>query len=171
VISPAFKRGDFAGGITAGVDALMARIKGEGLPAPTAPDRGGGDDGLQLDELLIFFFIGVPVVGAVLTGIFGRKLGSMLTGGAAGGIGWTLTHSLLLAGAAGVAALFLVGVMGIGSAVRRGPGATRGRSGPVIWGGGHGGGWGGGWGGGGGGGGFSSGGGGDFGGGGAGGDW
>ena len=100
--------------------------------------------------------------GAVLTGLFGRKLGSLLTGGAAGGIGWFLTASALVAGGAGLIALFLVGVMGVGAS--RG---GRSSGGPVIWGGGGGGGFGSG----GGGGGFSSGGGGDFGGGGASGDW
>ena len=105
---------------------------------------------------------------AVLTGLFGRKVGSVLTGGAVGGIGWWLTASALVAGGAGLVALFLVGVMGMG-------GSRLGRSGgPVIWGGGGGGFGGGGFGGGGGGGGgggFSSGGGGDFGGGGASGGW
>jgi uncharacterized protein len=96
-----------------------------------------------------------------LTAIFGRKLGSLVTGAAVGGLGWWLTASLLVAGGAGLVALFLVGVMGLGSRGGR-------SSGPIIWGGGGGGGFGGG---GGGGGGFSSGGGGDFGGGGASGDW
>src|SRR5213078_3552192 len=101
-----------------------------------------------------------PVVGAVLTGMLGRRLGSVATSAVAGGLGWWLTASALLAGAAGVVALILVGVIGIGSARRgMGMGPGLGRGGPVIWGGGGGGG---GWsGGGGGGGGFSSGGGGD----------
>ena len=90
---------------------------------------------------------------------------------AAGGIGWWFTASALVAVGAGVAALVLVGILGIGSAMRRV--GSRGRNLPHIggWGGGGGGFGGGGWSGGGGGGGFSSGGGGDFGGGGASGDW
>src|SRR5439155_226664 len=100
----------------------------------------------------------------VLTGLFGRKLGSLATSGVAGPIGWWLTASALFAGAAVVVALLLVGIMGIGAA-RRGSAIGPGHGGPFI----GGGGWGGG--GGGGGGGFSSGGGGDFGGGGASGDW
>lgn len=169
-IRPAFKVDDYAGGLNAAVDQLQARIKGEGLPAPDVGARDGARQGLQLDELAMFFFIGVPIAGAVLTGIFGRKFGSMLTAGAAGGVGWWLTASLLVAGGAGLVALLLVGLFGIGAASRR-----AGRSGgglPHIggWGGGFGGGSGGG-GFGGGGGGFSSGGGGDFGGGGASGDW
>ena len=168
-ITPAFKAGDYAGGLNAAVDRLAQRIAGEGLAEPTPRDarKGGankGFGGFDLQDLAIFLFVGVPIAGAVLTGIFGRKLGSVLTGGAVGGIGWWLTASALVAGGAGLVALFLVGVMGMG-----GLGGSRlGRSGgPVIFGGG---GFGGG-GGGGGGGGFSSGGGGDFGGGGASGDW
>lgn len=172
-ISPKFKQGDFAGGLTAGVEALIARIRGEGLPAPATGGDTAAGEGIGGEELLMFFFVGVPILGAVLSGIFGRKLGSLLTSGVAGGMGWWFTHSLLLAGLAGMITLFVVGVVGVGSALKAAARAGRGRAGPTIWGGGHGGGWSGGgsWGGGGGGGGFSSGGGGDFGGGGAGGDW
>jgi uncharacterized protein len=166
-LRPAFRADDYAGGLNQAVDLLMARIRGEGLPPPEAAPGSQAQPGLQLEELLMFFFVAVPIVGAVLTGIFGRKFGSVLTAGAAGGLGWFLTASLLLAGGAAVGALLLVGLFGIGSAAR-----SVGRSGglPHIggWGGGGGGGS---WGGGGGGGGFSSGGGGDFGGGGASGDW
>ena len=163
-ISPAFKAGDYAGGLNAAVDALAARIKGEALPAPKARGSAGNTLGVQWEELAMFFFIGVPLLGAVLTGLFGRKLGSLVTGGAAGGIGWWLTASGLLAGAAGVVAVVLVGILGIGAARSAGGLGSRRGGGipPVIWGGGGSSG---------GGGGFSSGGGGDFGGGGASGDW
>jgi uncharacterized protein len=168
-MAPAFRSGDFAGGLNLAVDRLAQRISGENLPAP---ERRGGSQarrgGFDLQDLAIFLFVGVPIVGGILTGIFGRRLGSLLTGGAAGGIAWWLTASALLAGGAGLVALVLVGVIGVGS--RRGPFS----GGPMVWGpGGFGGGFGGGGfgGGGGGGGGFSSGGGGDFGGGGASGRW
>jgi uncharacterized protein len=164
-ISPAFKTGDYAGGLSAGVDKLMARIKGEGLPEPQAGGQRGGSGGFPLEQLGLFLFVAVPVIGSVLGRIFGRKLGSVLTGGAAGAIGWVATSSVLAGVAAGVIALLLVGIVGVGSAAR---GMGRGRGGgPIIFGGGGGGGGFGG----GGGGGFSSGGGGDFGGGGASGDW
>ena len=165
-IRPAFRADDYAGGINAAVDKLMQRIQGEGLAAPQARDgaMGAADQGPQLEELGLFFFVVVPIVGALLTRTFGRKFGSVLTAGAAGGLGWWFTTSVLLAVGAGIAALVVVGIFGIGSALR-GMG-SRGRGLPHI------GGWGGGGGfGGGGGGGFSSGGGGDFGGGGASGDW
>jgi uncharacterized protein len=161
-IRPAFRADDYAGGLNRAVDALMARIRGEGLPAPHARPGGSGPD---LEQLGLFFFVGVPIIGSVLTGVFGRRLGSVLTAGAAGGLAWWITTTLWLAVAAGVGALLVVGLFGIGSAARR---AGRGQGGPWIGTGGFGG-EGGGWGGGGGGG-FSSGGG-DFGGGGASGDW
>ena len=161
-ISPAFKRNDYAGGLNAAIDRLATRIKPEGLPAPDAQrDASGRSTGFDWQELAMFFFIAVPIAGAVLTGMLGRKLGALATGGGAGAIAWWLSASLAVAGLAGVAALIMVGVFGFGSG-----GRGRGGGPPIIWGGG-----GGGWGGGGGGGGFSSGGGGDFGGGGASGDW
>jgi uncharacterized protein len=163
-ISPAFKRNDYAGGLNAAIDRIAARIRPEGLPAPDAQrDASGGTPGFNWEDWALFFFVAVPIIGSMLTGVFGRKLGSLVTGGGAGALAWWFSASLAVAALAGVVALILVGVLGIGS-------ATRGRRGgpPIIWGGG-----GGGWGGGGygGGGGFSSGGGGDFGGGGASGDW
>ncbi|MBT9494228.1 MAG: TPM domain-containing protein [Paucibacter sp.] len=169
-ITPAFKKNDYAGGLNLAVDQLAMRIRGEDLPAPKKQGgqrQGQASNGFSFEELGALFFIGVPVLGGILIGIFGRKLGSVLTGGAAGALGWFLMSSLLVAGLAGIASMILVGVMGVGAG--RGMGRSGGgSSGPVIWGGG-GGGFGGG--GGGGGGGFSSGGGGDFGGGGASGDW
>ncbi len=161
-ITPAFRAGDFAGGLNAAVDRLAERIGSEGLPEPGAKPSAPSGGGFDISDIAIFFFVGVPIAGAFLTSILGRKLGSVATAGVAGGLGWWITTSLLIAGGAGLVALILVGVMGVGS--RRGGSGV-----PIIWGGGGGGG--GGWSGGGGGGGFSSGGGGDFGGGGASGDW
>lgn len=171
VISPAFRKGDFAGGLNAAIDRLDARIGNEALPEPQAAPPGPrppSGQGFNLQDLALFLFVAVPVIGAVLTGIFGRKLGSLATAGAAGGMGWWLSASIPIAVGVGVVALILVLVLGIGAA-RRGVSRGTGHGGPVIWGGGGssgGGGWGGGDGGG-----FSSGGGGDFGGGGASGDW
>ena len=174
IITPAFKTGDYAGGLDKGVDALMARIRGEGLPQPQRRTDNAAEQGLQAEDLLAFLFVAVPVAGGLLSALVGRKLGAALTGGATGGVVWWMTHSVLLGLGAAVAALFVVGVLGLGAAVR-GLGGRRsqgGRGGPVVFGdggwsrggGGSGGGFGGG-------GGFSSGGGGDFGGGGAGGNW
>ena len=170
-ITPKFRAGDFAGGLQAGVDQLIARINGEPLPAPK-PQQGAqrGAGGFDVFNLAIFLFVGAPIVGMVLRGILGRPLGSLATGGGVGLLAMLFTSSVVVAVIAGVVALLLSLFSGFGpfGGRRRGFGA------PIIfpgggWGGG-GGGWGGG-GGGGGGGGFSSGGGGDFGGGGASGNW
>jgi uncharacterized protein len=166
-IVPAFKAGDYAGGLNAAVDRLGQRIADEKLATPEARAdraRSRGIGGFDIQNLAIFLFVGVPILGSILKAVLGRKLGSLFTGVAVGGIGWWLTASLLIAAGAGLVALFLVGVMGFG-------GRGRGIGGPIVWGGGGGGFGGGGFGGGGGGGGFSSGGGGDFGGGGASGRW
>lgn len=175
-LRPAFREGRYAAGLNAGLDRIEARIRGENLPAP--PDRQvRRGDGFALDELAVFFFIAVAVGGQMVTAVFGRKLGSLLVAGAAGGVAWWITTSVLIALGAAFGALVLVGLLGIGAAARKigslGRVGSRGRSLPHIggwtgggWGSGGGGGWGGG-----GGGGFSSGGGGDFGGGGASGDW
>jgi uncharacterized protein len=166
-IKPAFQKNDYAGGLNAAIDRLDKAIAGEALPAPTRESgKGQRGSGFDLQDLAIFLFFGVMVGGAVLRSMFGRGLGSVATGALAGGIAWWITASVLIAGGAGLIALIVaaIGGLGLGGAGRRGS------SGPIIWGGGGGGGFGGG-GFGGGGGGFSSGGGGDFGGGGASGSW
>lgn len=171
VVTPAFRSGDYAGGIQAGVDQILARIRGEDLPLPTAQAArtGGGAGDFDGMEVLVFLVFAVPMASAVLRGIFGNKIGTLLTGVGAGGLAWALTAVLWVAIGAGLlgmlAALFLQFL----------PASPAGGSGR----GGRGGGWGGGgFGGGGGrsggfggGGGFSSGGGGNFGGGGASGGW
>lgn len=169
-MTPAFRAGDFAGGLNAGIDALAARIAGEALPepAPKADEGRGLWKGFDLQDLAIFLFFTVPIIGSIAKAVFGRKLGSLAAGGALGAIAWLVTASVLVAAIAGVAAIVITALGGLGGL----GGGRRGRGGPVIFGGGAGGGWsaggGGGWDSGGG---FSSGGGGDFGGGGASGDW
>ena len=162
-ITPRFRQGDFAGGLDAGVDQIMARINGEALPAPTSRPTGKRG-GFDWTDLAVFMFIAVPVLGTVTRRLLGSKVGSVATGGVVGVIAMLVTSSLLIAGLAAFAALLFA----LFSNVTQGVG----RSG---WGSGGAGGWGtgGGFGGGGfgGGGGFSSGGGGDFGGGGASGSW
>ena len=170
-ITPRFRQGDFAGGLDAGVQQIMALITGEKLPAPqqrTANRSSSG--GFDWTTLAVFLFFAVPISGRVLSGVLGRKLGSVATGGAVGVLAWLFTSSLIIGGIAAVAGMVFALISGLGSLGGMGRG---GRS--SGWGGGFGGGGfgGGGFGGGGsgGGGGFSSGGGGNFGGGGASGNW
>lgn len=169
---PYFRRNDFAGGLNAAVDQLTARIRGEPLPPVQAPagsgQRAAADDGFGLVELAVMLFIAVPVVSGIARGIFGRKLGALLTGGGVGALAYLVTASIALGAVAGVIALIFALVGGVMSALP----TARSRGGGPVFLPPSGGGWGGGGGGfGGGGGGFSSGGGGDFGGGGASGSW
>lgn len=154
---PALRAGDYAGGLNAAVDQLMARIRGEGLPTP-APRAGpgGAGQGLGLEQLGLMVFVGVMVLGGLLSTVLGRGPGSVLTAVAAGGAAWWLGAGLLLALGAAVAAVVVVGVVGVGNVLRL---LLMARGGGGYGGGGRGGG------------GFSSGGGGDFGGGGASGRW
>lgn len=166
VVSPAFRRGDYAGGIRAGLEHLQARIEGEELPLPDAAApriQVGGADWLDLALMLLFV---VPLVSAVLRGILGNRLGALAAGGIAGFLVWHLSGLLWLGIMAALAGLLMSLFM------QQLPVQSSGRRGGGPWGGGSSGTWGGrsgGWSSGGGG--FSSGGGGNFGGGGASGSW
>ena len=166
-ITPKFKTGDYAGGISAGVDQLTALIKGEALPEVAAASNtralGGLLSGFDWMDLAIFLFFAVPIGGAIAKSVLGQKLGSLITGGGVGFLAFLATTSLVVAGIAGVAALlFALFSSGISapSSGRRGRGGNGGFGGGFGGAGGFSGG-----------GGFSSGGGGDFGGGGASGNW
>ncbi len=148
-IAPRFKQGDFAGGIDAGVDAILKVVAGEPLPSVAARQPGASKD--TFETLLIGAFMLVFVVGRVLRAIFGRFLAAAIVAVAAGVIATMLFSSLLLAAIVGMVA-FVASLFA--GALATGIGASRGAR----------------WGGGGGGGGFS-GGGGRFGGGGASGGW
>ena len=164
-ITPRFKQNDYAGGLDAGADHIMALIKGEALPVPAQSPRGGGPDGgFQWEQLSVFVFLGVIFGGSLARRVLGNKLGALATAGVVGFIVNLLTASLVIAGVAGLFALLMTLMSGLG---RSSGGANSGWAGTRT----SGGGWGSGSGGGSGGGGFSSGGGGDFGGGGASGSW
>lgn len=159
-IAPRFKEGNFAAGIDAGVERLMALVRGEALPAP-APSRAGPAAGFQWMDLAVFLFFAVAVGGSMARRALGNKLGSVVTGGVAGGLVFFVTNSLLLAGLATVAALVLTLLSSLN---KHTPGRHSGAWSSTGSGGGS-------WSSGSGGGGFSSGGGGNFGGGGASGGW
>jgi uncharacterized protein len=164
-VAPLFRQNQYAAGINAGVDRVIAVVgKGEPLPPPkTAAKQRRGVGGFDFGTLLIVLLVVVPVVGGILSRIFGKVLGSGIGGGTVGAIAWFVGGSLVVAALAGVVGFFIMLLFsGAGGIGRRGGGWV-----PIPTGGG--GSWGGG-GFGGGGGGFSGGGGG-FGGGGASGGW
>lgn len=167
-LAPALKQGQYAQGILAAAAQLDQRIGAENLPTPKAENSGFNPQkfGFEWMDLFIFLFFAVPIGGAVAKGIFGNKLGSLVTGGAVGGTAFYITASMLIGGLAFGAALIFTLMSSMGQSMNAGRG--RGGRSRSYDGGGFGGGWGssasdGG--------GFSSGGGGDFGGGGASGDF
>ena len=167
-ITPRFKQNDYSGGLNAGVDSIMALVRGEALPAPASTQdasRHSSTENFQWQDLIGFLFFGVIFVGAVARHVLGNKLGALATAGIVGFIVNLVTASLVIAGAAGLLAMVVTLLSNFGRSGSSGVGRgwASGSSG-------LGGGWSSGSGSSGSGG-FSSGGGGDFGGGGASGSW
>jgi uncharacterized protein len=171
VIVPQFRRGDFDGGITAGITRIIGVIDGEPLPAP-APEVSHGEDIdlIGLSSFWPFILVGVLMIGSFMRAVFGRLLGATAAGGIFWAIGWLVAGSLIAGVVTGGLAFLLVLIVGNSASVGLPPRGYGGRRGSADWAGGWSGG-GGSWGGGSGSGGGFSGGGGSFGGGGASGSW
>ena len=111
VITPKFRSGDFAGGISAGIDRIIGVIDGEPLPAPAPAARSplGSDSALYqfLNPLNPFTIIGILVFGGIFRHLFGRLFGSLAAGGLIGVLVWFVFGSLILSALASlVAAVF-----------------------------------------------------------------
>jgi uncharacterized protein len=113
-ITPRFREGDFAGGIAAGVERMISVVDGEPLPEPE--QHWDGPQGLG-GILPILFFV-VFFASTILRAIFGRALGSVATGGVAGGIAWIVTQALGLSMGVGFFGLVLSLVFGFGNGGR-----------------------------------------------------
>ncbi len=84
-IVPVFKRGDFNGGINAGVDRIIKVVDGEPLPAAAATAKGSSaSSGVTVDDTLTWGAIAVVFLGGILRSIFGVLLGSVIAGVLAG---------------------------------------------------------------------------------------
>lgn len=157
IIGPKFRTGDFAGGISDGVDRILKVVDGEPLPAPQRQRPPAFN---QIDPFDPVLLIAVLVAGGVLRTLFGRFFGSVATGGLVGIVAWFLVGVMSIALISGVIAflftLLTAGLTSLGNG-GFGGGFPTGRSGGGFGGGGSGGGF--------------SGGGGRFGGGGASGSW
>jgi uncharacterized protein len=102
-ISPKFRSGDFAGGINAGVDRIIAVVSGEQLPAPAPQASHGQDwDWDSITSLAPFVLIGAIIGGGILRAMLGRLLGSVATGGLFGIIAWAVAGSLAAAAMVGI---------------------------------------------------------------------
>ncbi|HXY05142.1 MAG TPA: TPM domain-containing protein [Burkholderiaceae bacterium] len=158
-MGPRFAVKDYAGGLSATLDAMFALIRAEGLPAgPGASETGrsgGPGDGEQSIRALIPFVLGGIVFAAVLRRLLG-VVGTLLAAGGVAAIVGYLLSSLLLGGVAGLLVFLLASFGGPMMVATQVLGGRGGGFPPGGFGGG---------------GGFRSGGGGDFSGGGASGNW
>jgi len=107
-ITPRFKAGDFAGGVTAGIDRMIRVIDGEPLPAPEPPHWKPSASLDPTDLFNPFLIIPVVLFGGVLRRMLGRLLGSGVTGGLTALIAWLLIGSPIVAILAGLVASVFV---------------------------------------------------------------
>jgi uncharacterized protein len=131
-ITPKFKAGDFAGGISAGLDRMIKVIDGEPLPLP-APPHWQSESRLDASALLNpFVLIGLFAAGAILRAVLGRLAGATATGVVAGLVAWFIMGSIAVALlAAGIAFVFFMfgnGTMSSGPSGRYGGGYSGGGS-------------------------------------------
>ena len=103
VITPKFKSGDFAGGISAGIARMIGLINGEKLPAP-APAHWDKGQNFNPEDFNPFWLFVAFVVSGFLRSALGRLVGSAVTGVLVGALGWFLLGSILVGLAAGVLA-------------------------------------------------------------------
>jgi len=144
-VSPKFRTGDFAGGIDAGVEAIMKAIEGESLPPPAKKKASSGSVGVvsSFENFFWLAFLVVPIAGTILRSLLGRFLGAGLTAGATGLAAAFLFGSMIFGVVAAVAAFILVLGMGAGRFLPGGGGWSSGSGGFGGGGGGFGGGGGG----------------------------
>jgi uncharacterized protein len=92
IITPAFQRGDFAGGIETGVDRMIRVIDGEALPTPVPRGVSGGGEASPPLFFLAFFAL---AAANALRPILGRLGAALLVGAGAALIAVFLTSVLV----------------------------------------------------------------------------
>jgi uncharacterized protein len=121
VITPKFRSGDFAGGISDGVNRILRVVDGEPLPAPKQrPQNPGFAPGFD-DLFNPFLIFAALIAGGIFRGIFGRLFGSLATGGLVAGYLWFIAAPLVLS-AIGGAIAFLVTMFSDAMTSSGGPG-------------------------------------------------
>ena len=110
VIVPQLRKGDFYGGIAAGVDRIIRVVDGEPLPAPAGTTATNRD---SLEQLLPVLFIVAVVAGIALRSMLGQLHGAVVTGAVVGALAWLMANVLAVAVIAGFAA-FVLALLGIG---------------------------------------------------------
>jgi uncharacterized protein len=125
VITPKFRSGDFAGGISAGVDRIIRVIDGETLPAPRQEPNSVSLE--HFDPLNPFLIIPVLLFGGLMRRALGRLIGSVAAGGLVTLLAWYFVGSLFAAVLAGViASIFVMFSDSLTSPAPRGRGGSGG---------------------------------------------
>jgi uncharacterized protein len=106
-ITPKFKTGDFAGGVSAGVERMVRVAEGEKLPEPEPPHWQSPGLLNNIDPFNPFVLAFVFIVGGALRTALGRLVGSAATGGFVGVLAWLFVGSLGAAAAIGVLAFLI----------------------------------------------------------------
>ncbi|MEH2495427.1 uncharacterized protein V1294_001906 [Bradyrhizobium sp. AZCC 1678] len=96
-ITPKFKAGDFAGGVSAGINRMVRVAEGEKLPEPAPPHWETSEllNYLNPGNPLVIF--GLIVLAAVLRSLLGRFIGALAIGGIVGVVAWFVAGSLAVA--------------------------------------------------------------------------
>ena len=94
IITPSFRSGNFAGGISSGVDRIIRVVDGEPLPAPEPRREQGSSFLSHVDLLNPFTLFAVFIVSTILRTTLGRLIGAVATSGIVGALAWVIAGSL-----------------------------------------------------------------------------
>jgi uncharacterized protein len=112
IITPHFRKGDFYGGINAALDAIVAVVNGEPLPAPsdTYSEQSRGQDPTSAFGLAIIVTL---FAGSFLRRVLGQFIGALATGGIVGLLLALIGQTILIAAFLGAMAFVFSLVTGI----------------------------------------------------------
>ena len=122
-ITPKFKSGDFAGGISAGVNRMIRVIDGEKLPAAEPPHWQAPNLLNHIDPIFALFVL--FGFGAVMRNLLGALLGATVTGCIVGALAWYVSGSLAAALLATIMVFMMALVAEILAAANQGAGRSR----------------------------------------------
>jgi uncharacterized protein len=117
VITPKFKSGNFAGGISDGINRMIGLINGEKLPAPEPPhwDTPQHFNANDFNPVWLFFAF---ILSGILRSALGRLGGSILTGAIVTALAWVLLGNVLVAFVAGLLAFIFTLIIDFSSSGR-----------------------------------------------------
>src|SRR5438874_5757872 len=122
-ITPRFKSGDFAGGISAGVNRMIRVVDGEKLPAAEPPHWQPPNLLNHIDPIFALFVL--FGFGALMRNLLGALLGATVTGCIVGALAWYVSGSFAAALLATIMVFMMALVAEILAAANEGAGRSR----------------------------------------------